>query len=103
MVGHHLDRVAGFDAAIDDSDVDDDAAIGIEGGVEDEGAELVRGMTVRRRNAGDDGLENFLDADAGLGAGEEGFVGGNGENLLELAFDGGEIGIREVDLVDDRG
>jgi len=38
-------------------------------------------------------------ADAVLGAGEDGFLGGNGKDLLELALADVDVGVGQVDLM----
>ena len=50
----------------------------------------------------DDGLEDVLDSEARLRAGQDGFAGRNGQDVLELFFDRGDVRIRQVDLVDHR-
>ena len=50
--------------AFDDADEDDDAAIGIEPGVENEGAEGSVDTTAGRGHLLDDLLEDIFDADA---------------------------------------
>ena len=94
--------VAGLHGAGEDAHVGDDAAVDVEGGIEDEGAQFVIVPLARGGDAMDDGLEDVLDADAGLGAGEEGLLGGDGEDFLELFLDRGDVGVRQIDLVDDR-
>ena len=99
--GHRFDVVTCGDAAIDDADVNDDAAVGVEGGVEDESAEFFVGRVDGGRDAGDDGFEDVVDADAGFGAGWDGFFAGDGEDFFELLANGGEVGVGQVDFVDD--
>ena len=49
-----------------------------------------------------DGFENFFDADPHLGAGINRFLRRDGENFLELFVHRRDVGIRQIDLVDDR-
>ena len=49
-----------------------------------------------------DRLENLLDPDAHLRAAVDRFLGGNGENFLELPVHRGNVGVRQIDLVDHR-
>ena len=59
--------------AVDDADEDDDAEIGVVPAVDEHRLERRRRVALGRRDLVDDRLEHFLDADAGLGAGEHGF------------------------------
>ena len=82
---HHLDPVAVAELAVDDADVGDHAAVGVVDRVEDQGAGRRVGVADRRRGLLDDLVEERLDADAGLGAGEQ--------HVLGLAADqAGELG-----------
>ncbi len=87
---------------VSDADVGDHAAVNIEDRIENQPAQnLVRAL----RGGGmrcDDGLEDFFDADARLGAGVDRFLGGDGEDFLELLVHRRDVGVRQVDLVDDR-
>ena len=49
-----------------------------------------------------DRFEDVLDADAHLRAAIDRFLGGNLEDLLDLPVHGGNVGVRQVDLVDHR-
>ena len=101
-VDHHRHLHAGTDGAVDDADLDDHAAVGVVPGVEDQGLERRLGRSGGRRHAFDDRLEDVADADAFLGAGEDGAVGVEPDDLLDLPL--GLVGHRagQVDLVDDR-
>ena len=57
-VPHEADPHAFAHAAVDDAGEDDDAAVGIEPGVEDEGLERGFGIAFGRRKSVDDGFEN---------------------------------------------
>jgi len=102
LVGRHeADLHAGLNLTGEDSDVADDTAVGIEERVEDQ---RTKGSIAlgRRGDTRHDTLEDLLDPDTGLGAGGNGFLGGNRQQVLELLFDGREVGVGKVDLVDDR-
>ncbi len=86
----------------EDAHVGDHPAIGVVERIEDEGARLGILGPAGRRDPVDDRLEDLLDPDAGLAAGEDGLLGGNGENVLELARAKLEIRTGQVDLVDHR-
>ncbi len=100
--GHRLDQVARLHLPIEHAHIDDDTPIGIERRVKDQRPQLVGALAGGAGDALDDGFQNILDADAGLGAGEHCFIGGNGEHIFKLPFDHGDVGIREIDFVDDR-
>ena len=65
---HHADAVAGFDFAVEEAHVDDDTAIGIVEGVEDEGLERFCAVSAWGGNAFGDGFEDVFDACARFGA-----------------------------------
>ena len=90
------------DLAVDDAHEADDAAIGVVPGVEEEGAEVAVGVAFRRGDVRDDLLEDLVDADAGLGRGQDGVVGVEADHVLDLLAHALRLGRGEVDLVDDR-
>jgi hypothetical protein len=63
---------------------DDDAAVLVEPGVEDEPAQGRVGVALRRRHEVDDGLEDLVDPDALLGGGEDGVGGVDADDVLDL-------------------
>ena len=89
------------DRAFEDADEDDDAAVGIEPGVEDQGLQAVVGVTLGRRNALDDGFENVGDALAGFGADEDGVGGVEADGAFDHFFGARDVGGLQIDLVDD--
>ena len=99
---HQQHLGAGADGPFEHADDDHDAAIRVVPGVEDQRLERRVGITLRRRQALDDGLEDVLDAAAFLGAGEDGGRAIEPDDLLDLAAR--LLGLRagQVDLVDDR-
>ena len=50
----------------------------------------------------DDGFQNFRDAESRLCARYDGLIGRDCQNVLQLLFHRWDIGVRQVDLVDDR-
>ena len=62
----------------------DHAFVSIEIGIEPQRLQRRRARRFRRRDALDDGFENLLDADAFLGAGQNGRLAGNGQDVLQL-------------------
>ena len=91
--------LATFDCAGKDADVGDHAAVGIVQGVENGGAQELVWILNRSGHAGDDRLEDFLDADARLCGGGDTILGGNTENFLQLLLALRYIGGGKVDLV----
>ena len=71
-------------------------------GVEDEAPQRVGRPALRRRNAGDDRLEDLEDPRSLLGRREEHLLARDRENVLQLLDDDVRLGRGEVDLVDDR-
>ena len=79
----------------------DDAAIGIEPGIEDQRLQLVVGAPFRRRNVLDDGLQHLGHALAGLGADGQRVRGIEPDRALDHLFGALDVGARQIDLVDD--
>ena len=79
----------------------DDAAVGVEPGVENQGLELVFGIPFGRRDALDDGFENIGDALAGLGADQDCVGRVESDGAFDHFFRARDVGALEVDLVDD--
>ena len=79
----------------------DDAAVGVEPGVENQGLEPVVGSTLGRRDALHDGLENVGNALSGLGADEDGVGGVEADGAFDHLFGAGNVGALQIDLVDD--
>ncbi len=100
-VRHDFDLHALAELAVDDAGEDDDAAVGVEPGVEDEGLEGGFGIAGGRREKGDDGFEDGLDVEAGLGGDGDGVVGGEADGLFDHLLGAVDVGGGEVDLVDD--
>ena len=100
--GHHPDPLARGDPAVDDADVGDDAAVGVVDRVEDHRPGRGVGVALRRRDAGDDLVEQLLDAVAGLGADPQHVVGVAADDVGDLR--GVPVRVRggQVDLVEDR-
>ena len=88
--------------AVDNPDEDDDAAIGIVPGIEDEGLERRRRIPRRRRHACDDGIEDLARADAFLRTREDGTPRIEANDVGDLAACLFRLGTREIDLVNDR-
>src|SRR4029079_3981255 len=81
---HELDLLSLADAAVDDADQDDDAEIGVVPAVDEHGLQRLVAVAFRGRDLVDDRLQHFVDADAGFGAGEDGFRGVQPYDLLDF-------------------
>ncbi len=102
LVGHELDRVAGLDAPLEHPEMHDGAPEGIVVGVEDQGFQRGLGIARGGLQAGDDGLQDRLDADAFLGGNQKGGFRVQAEILLDLILDAVDLRRGQVDFVDDR-
>ena len=67
VAGGETERGLALDVAVDDSDMRDDSLVGVVFGVEDQRSQWFGRFALRRRDALDDRVEQFLDALAGLG------------------------------------
>jgi hypothetical protein len=84
-------------------DQDHHPAVLIEPGVEDHGPQRPRGVALRRRDAGHDGLQDLFDPDPLLGGGQDGVRGVDPDDGLDLLAYLFRLRARQVDLVQDRG
>ena len=101
-VRHDLDLHALAQAAVDDAREHDDAAVGIEPGVEDERLQRRVRVSVRRRQTMDHRFQDVGNAQAGLRGDGERVVGGQPDGLLDHLAGAFDVGRGQVDLVDDR-
>ncbi len=97
-----FDFLAEFDAAIDDAHEDDNAFVGVEPRVEDQGGEGGIRVTGGRGDALNDLFEDFGDADALFGGAENGFGGIETDEGFDLFADALGVGGGEIDLIDNR-
>ena len=79
----------------------DDAAVGIEPGIEDQRLQPVVGIALGRRNALHDGFEHVGHALSGLGADEDGVGGVEADGAFDHFFGARNVGAGQIDLVDD--
>ncbi len=93
-------QVAFTQAAVDDFVVCDDAAEGIEYGIEDECLQRRVGISLWSRHAPDDGMEDFLDANTRFSARADNIGAGNAEQLHDLVFHFVGHGAVEVDFIE---
>src|SRR5215208_608729 len=97
---HESDLVVLAERSLGEPDIDDDALVRVVVAVEDQALDGERRVALRRRDAGDDGLEDLGDAGTVLGGGEDHLLARNREDVLELIHDRLGIGRRQVDLVE---
>jgi hypothetical protein len=88
--------------AVDDADDDDDAAVGVVPGVEDQRLQRRVRVADRRMKALDDRFEDVLDARPFLGAGQDGRAAVETDDVFDLTLALVRLRARQVDLVDDR-
>src|SRR4029079_18684793 len=99
--GHGAQIVARPEAAVDRADEGDDAAILVVGGVEDERARRSVRVTLRRRDPGDDRVEDLRDPLPGFRGDAEYAPRILPDEVGDFCGDSVRIGLWEVDLVDD--
>ena len=96
---HHHARLQG---PVGHADQDDHAFVGVEVAVENQRLERLGLGGLGCRQTMDDRFQNFRNTDALLGAGQDGVVGRNCQDFLQLLLGHRDVGMRQVDLVDDR-
>ena len=96
---HHHTRLQG---PVGHADQDHHAFVGVEVAVENQRLERLRLGRLRCRQTVDDRFQNVRNADALFGAGHDRVIGRNGQDFLQLLLGHWDIGVRQVDLVDDR-
>ena len=89
------------DDAVHHADEDDDAEIGVVPAVDEHRLQRRVAVALGRRDLVDDRLQHLVDADAGLGGGEDRLGRVEADDLLDLLPDALRVGGGEVDLVDD--
>ena len=99
---HHADLVADLEAPVEDSAVDDDAAVIVVDGVEDQGAGLGGLGRPRRGEALADRVEQFGDALACFSGAEDAVLGLEAQHLLDFHGDLIRACAGQVDLVENR-
>ena len=99
--GHHLDFLALLQRAVENAHEHDDAEIGVVPAIDQQRLERRLFVALRRRQAGDDRLQNVGNADAGLGRNQHRLRGVEADHLLDLLLDALGLGGRKVDLVED--
>src|SRR5581483_5010538 len=102
IVRPESDPLALAQRAFEDAGEHDHPAVGIEPGIKNQGLKLVVGISFGRRNALDDGFQNFRNALTGFGAYEHGVGGVKSDCTFDHFFGASDIGTGKIDLVDDR-
>ena len=98
----HLDALALFQRAVEDTYKHDDAEIGVVPAVDEERLQRRVDVALRRRQARDDGFEHVGNAEAGLGRNLDGVRGIEADHFLDLLLHPIGLGGGQVDLVQDR-
>ncbi len=99
---HHGELVALGHVAVEHADHGHHAAVLVEVRVEHQRLEGRARVALGGRHEEDDGLEQVVDALAGLARHAHGVLGGDGQLVLDLHLDLVGVGARQVDLVDGR-
>jgi len=99
---HHADAVALGEHAVDEAHQNDDAEVGIVPAVDQQGLERRRAIALGRRQARDDRFQHGGHVEAGLGGNLDGVRGVEADHVLDLLFDLGGLGGRQIDLVEHR-
>ena len=100
-IGHEANALALAHGSLHHAHQHDDAAIGVEPRIEDEGLQRRIGIPGGRRQAVDDGFEHFVHALAGLGAHWNRIGGVQPDGLLNGFLGADDVGRGQVDFVDD--
>ena len=100
--GEKLHQVVGANGAVEDTEIGDDAAEGVEDGVEDERLQRGLGVAFRRGDSLDDGLQDLLHALSRLAARLDDVIDITTEHVHNLILDLLGHGGGHVHLVDDR-
>ena len=99
---HQFDFLALLQEAIDHPHQHDDAEIGVVPTINQQGLKGCIDIALGRRQAGDDGFEHQIDANARFCRGEHGLRGVQADDVLDLLLYTLRLGGRQVDLVEDR-
>ena len=97
---HHKQCIALFDGTIEDAHRSHHTAILVKVRIQNERFERSVCIALRRRNQKDDGLQQIVNALAGLARDAHGIIGGNRQVVLDLGLNLVGMGRGQVDLVD---
>ena len=99
---HKTDPVTDADSALFDTDVDDDALIGIIAAVENQRLKRSVLIALRCRNIGHDAFQHFFNIRAHFGGNARRIHTGNADHVFDLLRNAVRFRRRQVDLVDHR-
>ena len=99
---HHAQGIAFFDGAVKDAHRGDDATILVEVRIQDECLERRVRIALGRRDQKDNGLQQIVDALAGLARDTHGIIGRDRQVILDLGLNLVGMSRGQVDLVDGR-
>ena len=104
MIGgpHQLDGLTRDQASREDTRVSDYPSIDIEDRIENQRSQFPIRDRFRRRDAMNNRFQDIFDPEPGLRAGQNGLIRRNRQDVFELLLHRWNIGIREIDLVNDR-
>ena len=97
---HHAQGIALFNRAVKNANSGDDAAVFIKIRVKDERLERRVRIALGRRDQKDNGLQQIMDALAGLARDAHGIIGRDRQVILDLGLNLIGMGRGQVDLVD---
>ena len=101
-VGEQADLLALAESAVHDAGENDDAAVWIKPGIENQRAQRSVGITGGRGHALDHSFECFLDANAIFSASHDGVGGIEADHLFNLFANALRLGRRQINLIDHR-
>src|SRR5690606_28865647 len=97
-----FDPLAGAQGPVEDPDQQHHPEVRVVPGVDQHGLQRSVHVALRGGQAGDDGLQHVIDAEAGPGRADHGVGGVEADDLLDLGLDPFGLGGGQVDLVEDR-
>ena len=100
--GHQPDLVLGAQSAVEHSDQHHHTDIIVEPGVDDQSLQRRLRIAFGRRDPGDHGFENVVDAHAGLGTGRNRIRRIDADDLFDLDLRLLGVGLRQIHLVEHR-
>ena len=102
VVGPQADLLAHAQMAVHHAHQNDDTAVAVEPGIENQRAQGQIGRAFGRRHQHDDGFQDVVNADSLFGAGQHGIARIQADDGFDLLANPLRLGRREIDLVDDR-
>ena len=102
VTGHQTDALVALERAVDHAHQHHHPDVVVEPRVDDHGAQRRVDLAARRRHASDDGLENVVDALAGLGAARNRIGRIDTDDIFDLLLGTLGVGLRKIHLVEHR-